>query len=332
MLELCWSSLDGRDCLRLRGSAPKGSVTVRPTLGDAIGQQTMAGTLVHDGADLCFIPRFPPLAGTSYSFFVDSCEVGRLERPRPIEEPTTEVMAIYPTADTVPRNMLRFYVAFSGPMSEGQVKGHVSVVDHTGETLDDALLPFEEELWTADRTRVTLLFDPARIKRGLVANTEMGYPLVAGRSFEVVVVAGFLDAQGRPLRSRASRRYRVGHDERRRVDPGAWRLRRPTRGDMDDLRLDFDRPLDHGLVGRCISVVGPHGRAIDGTTEIGPHERSWAFRPVTPWASGDHRIVVDAVLEDLAGNSVARVFDRDVTRTQDEPFRGESVCLPFRPR
>jgi hypothetical protein len=46
---------------------------------------------------------------------------------------------------------------------------------------------------------------------------------------------------------------------------------------------------------------------------------------------GPHRIVVDPVLEDLAGNSVVRPFDRDLTRRVDRPRHASAVVLPFRP-
>jgi hypothetical protein len=36
-------------------------------------------------------------------------------------------------------------------------------------------------------------------------------------------------------------------------------------------------------------------------------------------------------LEDLAGNSVSRVFDRDLTRPQDEPLAPRPVTVAFRP-
>jgi hypothetical protein len=37
-------------------------------------------------------------------------------------------------------------------------------------------------------------------------------------------------------------------------------------------------------------------------------------------------------LEDLAGNSVSRVFDRDLTRPEDQPRQTRPVILAFRPR
>ena len=48
-------------------------------------------------------------------------------------------------------------------------------------------------------------------------------------------------------------------------------------------------------------------------------------------AGGPHRVVVDPVLEDVAGNSVGRVFDRDLTSAADEPGDTAPVTLPFHP-
>lgn len=332
MVEVCWSSLDGQDCIRLKGPVAPESVAVRPTMVDAEpGVGPMAGSVVSDGEDLCFVPRFALLGDTSYSVYVDDVETARLHRRGPTGQPTTDVLEIHPTAGEVPRNLLRLYVTFSAPMGEGQVHDHVSIVDENGAAIDDAILPGEYELWSSERTRLTILFDPARIKRGLVAHREIGYPLVAGRPFEVVVDAGFRDAHGLPLRSGASRRYEVTGDERRRVDPDRWRLREPTTGSVGELRVSFSKPLDHGLLGRCLRVVGPGGHPVDGTSRPGTEERSWAFRPTTPWVPGEHQLVVDTVLEDVAGNSVNRVFDRDLTRPEDEPRLGGPVTLSFSP-
>ena len=78
--------------------------------------------------------------------------------------------------------------------------------------------------------------------------------------------------------------------------------------------MRFDRPLDHALLQHCIEVKDDAGRPVRGQPEVGPAERSWTFTPAAPWAEGDYRLAVDPRLEDLAGNSLARVFDRDLER------------------
>jgi len=256
---------------------------------------------------------------------------GTLARPPRALPATAQVLAILPTAGRVPRNLLRCYVWFSAPMSEGSAAAHLRLAADDGTPLEAALLA-GDELWDAQRRRLTVLLDPARIKRGLAGHRQLGYPLRPGHPVRLVVGAGFRDASGAPLRSGAQRRYLVGPDERRRVEPAGWALALPRAGSREPLRAELGRPLDSGLLARCLRVVGPDGLAVTGTEAAGPEERSWSLTPARPWAAGPHRLLVDSVLEDLAGNSVSRVFDRDLTRPADDPRPPGPVTLPFRPR
>jgi hypothetical protein len=175
-----------------------------------------------------------------------------------------------------------------------------------------------------------VLLDPARIKRGLAPHRELGYPLREGTSVSLVVDAEFPDASGRPLRTGASRTWIVGGDERRRVAPSDWTVRPGAAGTHEPLHVEFDRSLDHALVARCLDVVSGTGR-VAGSGTVGEEERSWTFVPAAPWVDEPHRLVVDPVLEDLAGNSVQRVFDRDLSRAEDDPGDGRPVQVPFTP-
>ena len=90
---------------------------------------------------------------------------------------TTAVIEIYPTADEVPVNLLKLYVRFSGPMSEGWAFGgsvHVRHAKRSGEPPRTSSPRAEPELWDRERTRLTMPLDPGRIKRGLVPNEEAG--------------------------------------------------------------------------------------------------------------------------------------------------------------
>ena len=328
-----WSRYGEEDCLRIGGLAPDADVRVRAGTTAVVGElPPMAGRLVRDGDATCFVPRFAFLDGTTYTVVVDGTTAAVMVRPRPDGPSTTGVLAIRPTATEVPRNLLRFYVQFSSPMSEGFAAVHVRLVDDAGAWVAGALLPTEHELWDPAHRRLTVLLDPARIKRGLAPHREVGYPLRAGTSFRLVVDEGFLDARGMPLRARAERRYDVQDDERRHVDPDNWSLTPPSSRTRDPLVVVFDRSLDHGLLARCLHVFDAHGRPVEGTPAIGPWERSWEFVPAAEWPPAPHRLVIDPVLEDLAGNSVSRVFDRDLARAEDEPRDAGAVTLVFDPR
>jgi hypothetical protein len=187
----------------------------------------------------------------------------------------------------------------------------------------------DPELWDTARRRLTLLLDPGRIKRGLAPNAEAGYPLTEGVPVVLSVGRDFRDAGGRALRAVAERTYRVGPAVRRLLDPSRWRRTSPVAGSSDPLVVDFDRPLDHALLLSCLTVTLPDGTPVEGYTAAGAGEGSWRFVPRSPWAPGRHLVVVDPRLEDLAGNSLLRVFDRDLTRPQDAREGAAGAALPF---
>lgn len=336
-----WSHCGGAECIRLAGITAAAGLRVdvrpqasRPAAADpavAAGPATvssdlpaMAGRVVGDGPDLCFLPRFAFIDGTAYSVSVSGVQVAVLPRPRAEPPAATGVLAIWPTASQVPYNLLRLYVLFSAPMSEGYAAGHVQLTGDDGAPVRGALLAAEHELWDGARRRLTVLLDPARIKRGLAAHRAAGYPLQPGHPFRLVVGTGFRDAAGARLLAPGQRRYQVGTDERRRVDPAGWQLAVPAAGSAGPLEVRFGRPLDRGLLGHCLRVTGPDHQPVHGTAQIGPQEQSWQFTPSQPWAPGLHELLADPVLEDLAGNSVTRVFDADL----DGPGAAQAPARP----
>ena len=237
---------------------------------------------------------------------------------------------MYPTADEVPVNLLKIYVHFSDRMSEGWAKRAVRVRrGDNDEPLDDVFLPMEPELWDSERCRLTLLLDPGRIKRGLVPNLEAGYPLLEGVPIVVGVDSGFRDAGGQRLLAGAERRYRVGPASRARVDPTQWRLNRPATGSTEPLIVELDRPLDHALLDHCLRVSDAIGAPVAGRGVIAEAERKWRFEPNGTWEAGRYALVIDPILEDLAGNSLSRVFDRDLTRAEDAPTDTRGHAIEF---
>jgi hypothetical protein len=298
----------------------------------------MGGWFVVEGSSLRFRPRHPFAPGTTYAVVwragtgAVGTPLGTLTRPAVARPSTTAVLAVHPAVDEVPVNLLRLYVHFSGPMSEGFADRCVRLADAaTGAELAGALLSMDPELWDPGRTRLTVLLDPGRIKRGLVPNAEAGYPLVEGRAVRVVVDAAMPDASGAPLVAGAAVEYAVGPVVRHRVRPAAWQVLPPGTGTADPVRVRFDRPLDHALATRCLTVVDAAGGSVEGQVEVGEGERLWSCRPVTPWRDEPYRIAVADELEDLAGNSVRRPFDRDLSEPDDDPPTAGLAVLGFRP-
>ena len=357
-LDLAWSKHEGRGCLRISGwtvaefREVSGLATVElaqrlAVLPSEIVEsgtklpvvQPTAGRFEIDQDAICFVPRFPFLDGTSYSLLIDSgpgkrCidspEVWTIQRPGPEGTPTTGVVAIYPSLDELPVNQLKFYVHFSNPMSEDWALRavHVRRADND-KPLHGVFLEMEPELWDIARQRLTLILEPGRIKRGLAPNEEAGYPLIEGVPVIVTVDAEFRDAAGQPLRNGAERHYEIGPPVRARVNPETWRYNCPTAGSTEPLTVEFDRPLDHALLEHSLWVNAAAGVSLAGRGSVGLEERSWQFEPQSPWEEGRHRVLVDPRLEDLAGNSLIRVFDRDLMRPEDAPTDARHVAIDF---
>ncbi|MEL7026957.1 MAG: hypothetical protein AAGO57_06985, partial [Pseudomonadota bacterium] len=95
----------------------------------------------------------------------------------------TRIDAIYPSGSTFPENILRVYFYFSGPMAEAEILDNITLSRADGTPVDAAFLSNRFDLWSPDRTRLTLLFDPARVKTGLEANTELGRALEEGEAY-----------------------------------------------------------------------------------------------------------------------------------------------------
>ena len=339
-MKVTWSERAGSPCLRiedetiaaLRGPAAPSveslarRITILPhdllAANDRIAAlQSLPGTFALGEDGLYFSPRFPFMEGVSYAVLLDHHHVATVERSARPSTAVTEVVSVFPSGSVLPVNALRLYVHFSSPMTEGwaQRAVRVSRADDR-EPLEGVFLEMTPELWDPARTRLTLLFDPGRIKRGLAPNLEAGYPLVEGHSIVVTVDAAFPDAAGRPLRGDVTRRYDVGPPVRTRVDPTTWRYQHPCCDSLDPLVVEFDRPLDRAILDHSLWVCEAAGEPLRGRTSVGAGERSWRFEPQRPWRrQNSYALVIDPRLEDLAGNSLRRIFDRDLSRAEDDP-------------
>ncbi|HEX5587034.1 MAG TPA: hypothetical protein VFZ17_06975, partial [Acidimicrobiia bacterium] len=358
-LQLEWVEGDGRACVRISGD-PSGVITEYAAMApdelaralpvfaselvdDDDGRrvpavlvnhlQPMVGEYRLDDHGITFVPRFPFLAGRSYTVLVGGLGAGAplsIELPAIAEGPATTVAAIHPSDAVVPRNLLRCYVQFSAPMSEGDAARCVRLVDDTGDPIPGALLEMEPELWDPRRRRLTVLLDPGRIKRGLAPHREAGYPLREGARFGLVVDGAMRDARGVPLAATARRDYDVSPDVRGRVDPNDWRLTPPRIGTRMPLVVDFDRSLDRALLEHCLAVVRDSG-VVRGSAGVRDGERSWTFVPDAPWPDVEHHLVIDPMLEDVCGNSVLRVFDRELGAAEQDPITATVVTRALRP-
>ena len=231
---------------------------------------------------------------------------------RPISSPpqhdATHVTAVRAGGGDVPANLLRVYIELSGPMAPGSAYEHIHLMAADGREVKDAFLELREELWSPDYRRLTLLFDPGRVKRGIRANVEMGAPLVEGRRYRLVIDSAWRDARNVTLSGSYTQELRVAAIDSSSPDPLRWRVSAPRRNSLDTLRVDLGEALDHALALRLISVVDDRGSRLAGRAALSSDDRVWMFVPTMPWSAGAH-LRIEPALEDLAGNNLVKPFD-----------------------
>ncbi len=250
--------------------------------------------------------------------------------PAAAARPSTTVLGIYPSADVLPENLLKLYVHFSASMSRGEAHRRIRLLDESGQPVELAFLEIDQELWDRDLRRLTLLFDPGRVKRDLLPRGEVGSPLRAGVRYTLVIDRDWPDAHGTPLDREARKAFLAGPPDYDPPRTSAWRVLAPNAGTRDPLRVTFPEPLDHALLARVLEIADASGKLVPGAIAVEGSETGWRFVPNEPWRSGDYLLRAATILEDLAGNSLSRRFEVDVFLEVEDRVLRVNETLRFR--
>ena len=305
-----------------------------------IGLPAMLGTHFVGSRDIRFEPQFPLTPGVSYRVLFHPGQLpGGPDAGKPVTsvfklpprrtDPTTVVSRIYPSADVLPENLLKFYVHFSAPMSGGLIYDHIHLRNEAGKSVELPFLEIDEELWNPAMTRLTLFIDPGRIKRGVQPLEEIGPALEEGKRYTLAIDREWKDADGLPLKESFRKMFRVGPPARDPIDAAKWKISRPKPGSLDALVVTFPAPLDHALALRMIRVARNSDKALNGTASLEDDERRWKFAPARPWTRGPHQLLVQTTIEDLAGNNVGKSFEVDLFDNVDRRITNPVASIAF---
>lgn len=231
---------------------------------------------------------------------------------RACETGQTVVTDVYPTAAALPENLLRFYIYFSAPMNPDNILEDIDLMDAQGRVVEGVFLRNRFDLWSADRTRLTLLLDPGRVKTGLQANRAMRRALDPGETYHLQISKTAVDAHGCALAVSHRVTFKAVEADLASPSPAQWKLIRPKVGSRAPLSVLLDGPVDHLSLAYRLRVIGPDGAPVPGRIDLGEAETRWMFTPRMPWSDSPHRLTIDPMLEDLAGNRPGVLFDQPV--------------------
>ena len=267
---------------------------------------------------LVFKPYFPFERGMNYivrtqntnandQYLYQSFQIGKTSIVK-----KAEVISIYPSANQLPENLLRFYIYFNTPMQKGQALKYIQLIDEEGNIDRHAFMEFKQELWSTDGKRLTILFDPGRIKRGVSTNVLRGPALLEGKKYKLRISGVWQDVYGQPLSINTTKEFVVAHDYRQQMKINNWEIDVPKANSNDTLTIKFDRIIDHALIQSMITLEHKEDNPI-GHWEILGNEQSLQFIPQRKWLEGDYRIVIDSRLEDIVGNNLQNLLDHNKT-------------------
>jgi len=297
----------------------------------------VAGTYVVGKDSVEFVPAFPFDAGRSYDVRIDPARLVVARTGTTVQATLkvasrsagapVSVTAIHPDIEEWPANLLRFYVHFSGPMARRAGVEFVHLLDADGREMDDALLESPVDFWSPDQQRVTVFFDPGRVKSDLVPNQMLGRALRVGQQYTIAVDQDWKDASGRPLAAPYRKSIRAVPAVDRPIRLSDWSIVPPRAGTREPLVISVPWALDHALFERSLGVTAG-GEPVEGTSTVQPGEREWRFVPDANWSVAPHEIVVLAILEDVSGNTIDQPFEVDPKSAPSAP-RPERYSIPL---
>ncbi len=181
-----------------------------------------------------------------------------------------------------------------------------------------------EGLWNIDRTRLTLLLHPGRIKQGVGPNMTEGDILRAGNEYTLKIDANWKGSSGEPIKESFSRRINASNTLKKAINVNLWALR-ARQDKIGILTIVTDHPLDQPLAKRMLYIMNKEGKILPSQVQFtSAEELKILWRPD---GSKELELHIDHRLEDVCGNTPLYAFDLE------ENIRRESegeIMLTFK--
>ncbi|MEL6557282.1 MAG: Ig-like domain-containing protein [Bacteroidota bacterium] len=268
------------------------------------------GTWTKSDRNDIFKPLIPLGAGKKYLVFRNGQKTDSIFLKRKKQAPPT-VLAFYPSADTVPENLLKCYIRFSKPMRDQNIYSFLAVKDEAGKVVEDVFLPLKPALWNMDQTVLTLWIDPGRVKRDLIRSRNLGTPLKAGRTYQIKISSEWKALNGEKLPHDFRKSFFISERDEKIPNSSRWQINPPIANTSKSLSIIFSENMDYRTALEGIKIY-KGDQLISGKPSLRNQERRWIFIPDSEWQTGNYIIKIEPTIEDNAGNNLIRPFDNDL--------------------
>jgi hypothetical protein len=264
-----------------------------------------------------FVPATPFVRGQSYEALIHFANGSTSKEVITFGhmDPSVPTVRVSPSPGLIPANTLKLYLDFSEPMEQGVFLNHLRLLKRRGEEVVGAFR--ETELWSPDGRRLTIMFHPGRQKAGVNLNVDEGPVLTAGEHYRLIVAGRWRSAKSLPLGQEGVFPIQAAAADHEQPDPARWQVRVPHAGTAAALVVVTNELFEPQIFQRALRVVGIPGTS--GTRSVGQGRVEWRFTPREVWRPGKYPIEIDPALEDLAGNTLQKPFEVDLTAAPPRP-------------
>ena len=165
--------------------------------------------------------------------------------------------------------------------------------------LKNPFLEVEQELWSRDSQRLTLLVDPGRIKQGLASREEAGPIFESGSRYELTISGEWPDSKGNLLNegSDVVHSIEVGKVDDQCPVPSDWKITPPKPKTKQALKIKFNAPLDSAVAERMIRIfkvqdnVASKPSEVDLAAKINVDQTELELTPGENWLPGNLSLI-----------------------------------------
>ncbi len=268
------------------------------------------GTIQIDKAELRFTPLVPFGWNQEYTLiYKNTIEYFILEIPEVYDY--LKVKAIYPSAKSLPSNLLKWYVQFSHPINEVHVYDYIRFINSQGDTLSRTILSLENALVSEDGKLLTVWIEPGRQKRDLIPNKQLGPVFEKDAMYQLIVQKDIKDRQGVSMQKDFTHSFQITNADRIQPNISSFKILPPEHN--NNLVIYFEEPMDYGSTINNFKIINSEKKEIHGEWQLTNNESTLIFTPKYSWKKGVYQVLIDSSLEDLAGNNLNRLFDSEVS-------------------
>lgn len=296
-----------------------------PKNNDFNKNNVVHGIFKKNDQSVTFVPEFPFLQNVRYVLKYSN---GVAEFSIPTENENKPIVTqVYPTSNKLPENLLRMYIQFSKPMKTINNLKHIKLFDDTGEEVKGVIFNNVYELWNDAQTQLTIIFDPARVKTGLIANELLGRVLKPNQTYHLVI-NNLQDVYGNYLKESYTKTFSVIKEDIVSPNTDLWKIELPNINTNEDLKISFANSIDMMSLLHKIRIYNSDNEIIKGSIRIGKEEKTIELLPEEKWVKGNYLLKINSRLSDPSGNNLNGLFDHAIGSLKNNQ-EGKVIEIPL---